>query len=356
EIENKLQKNSNYADRVEAVLSGWEHLAGTVRPDGTHIQELAFFLYKWSLRLVLYGEWTGLAQIVKTRLQAILQKCSRVGVLEPLCRTLLPLVNEPWGHPTLKAIFSGTQEIADEEVIKYIEAETWEVIRVRVDTMMESKKCEDLAFRILKVCLRCIELKNDTARPEIPHYTDEDHNHFMDLYFGLLYKEDQITFVREVGELETKGVQMVNRIVKKQEKLKVWKHRLKIGNLAAKVLLTVACKKNDNPFFWQAFNEWCDIQQELKTPDDELQKMIHRLRQEIEISSHIYTMASILYQKFGECCRALVTELFIRGLTIDMNSREGIMVKSEDKRPKELVELELQMACGYMDLAQVNSI
>lgn len=73
------------------------------------------FLCRWSLQLILQGEWPGLAQIVKTRLGVTLQRCSRVAVLQPLCRTLLPLVSDPWGHTT-KTIFSDS-EISDEEGI-----------------------------------------------------------------------------------------------------------------------------------------------------------------------------------------------------------------------------------------------
>lgn len=70
-------------------------------------------LFRWSLRLILQGEWPGLAQIVKTRLGVTLQRCSRVAVLQPLCRTLLPLVSDPWGQTT-KTIFSDS-EVQDEE-------------------------------------------------------------------------------------------------------------------------------------------------------------------------------------------------------------------------------------------------
>lgn len=35
---------------------------------------------------------------------------------------------------------------------------------------------------------------------EVPLYTDEDHNHFVDLYFVLLYKFQRKTFLDEVIE------------------------------------------------------------------------------------------------------------------------------------------------------------
>ncbi|XP_037801303.1 uncharacterized protein LOC119596200 [Penaeus monodon] len=197
EIENQLvRQGASYENRVSAVLSGWEHLAGTVQGDVSEVQPLATFLYKWSLRLILQGEWPGLAQIVKTRLGVTLQRCSKVAILDPLCRTLIPLVSDPWGHPTLKAILSEA-EVEDSEASKYISNESWEVVRVRVDTMVESR-CEELAFRVLKICVRCIRLRSEGM--EVPLYTDEDHNHFVDLYFVLLYKFQRKTFLDEVAQ------------------------------------------------------------------------------------------------------------------------------------------------------------
>lgn len=47
EIENQLSRPGvSYENRVSAVLSGWEHLAGTVEGDVGQLQPLASFLYK----------------------------------------------------------------------------------------------------------------------------------------------------------------------------------------------------------------------------------------------------------------------------------------------------------------------
>lgn len=47
EIENQLSRPGvSYENRVSAVLSGWEHLAGTVESDVGQLQPLASFLYR----------------------------------------------------------------------------------------------------------------------------------------------------------------------------------------------------------------------------------------------------------------------------------------------------------------------
>lgn len=38
---------------------------------------------------------------------------------------------------------------------------------------------------------------------EVPLYTDEDHNHFVDLYFMLMFKFDRQDFVSEVSQVHT---------------------------------------------------------------------------------------------------------------------------------------------------------
>ncbi|XP_042226561.1 uncharacterized threonine-rich GPI-anchored glycoprotein PJ4664.02-like isoform X2 [Homarus americanus] len=356
EIESQLiRPGVSYENRVSAVLSGWEHLAGTVQGDVSQVQPLAAFLYRWSLRLVLQGEWPGLAQIVKTRLGVTLQRCSRVAVLQPLCHTLLPLVSDPWGHTTKTIFFDSDSEVQDSEAIKYISNETWEVVRVRVDTMIESR-CEELAFRVLKVCIRCIRLRSEGL--EVPHFTDEDHNHFVDLYFVLLYKFQRKAFLDEVKALDVnEGVNLVRRLVAKQDKTKVWKHRLKIADLAIQIFLATTIVKKFNHDFWCVFHEWCGVQEAAAVADELLSQMIHKYMQLSESSLHIYRMSSILHTKFGNRLASLVTELLIRALTMDMNSLEALKLKQKgDNMKDEHLLLEQQMAAGFMDLATVFTI
>lgn len=47
---------------------------------------------------------------------------------------------------------------------------------------------------------RCIRLRSEGMG--VPLYTDEDHNHFVDLYFVLLYKFQRKAFLDEVSTAE----------------------------------------------------------------------------------------------------------------------------------------------------------
>ena len=48
EIESQLERSdATYGDKVNAVLSGWDSLAGTASTSATHMLPLASFLYRW---------------------------------------------------------------------------------------------------------------------------------------------------------------------------------------------------------------------------------------------------------------------------------------------------------------------
>lgn len=67
------------------------------------------------------------------------------------------------------------------------------------------------------------------------------------------------------------------------------------------------------------------------------------------------TLNEIIFQ-FGSRLASLVTELLIRALTMDMNSLEALKLKqTEGSSKEEQVQLEQQMASGFMDLATVFS-
>ncbi|KAG7166497.1 putative mucin-17-like 3 [Homarus americanus] len=94
----------------------------------------------------------------------------------------------------------------------------------------------------------CIRLRSEGL--EVPHFTDEDHNHFVDLYFVLLYKFQRKAFLDEVKALDVnEGVNLVRRLVAKQDKTKVWKHRLKIADLAIQIFLATTIVKKFNHDF-----------------------------------------------------------------------------------------------------------
>ena len=76
--------------------------------------KISKLLSSWTLRLVIQGEWPKLGQIVKTRVEATLQRCCQNPSVEPLTSTLRPLVKDPWGHPVLKHAISA-EPVTDEQ-------------------------------------------------------------------------------------------------------------------------------------------------------------------------------------------------------------------------------------------------
>ena len=105
-------------------------------------------LFRWSLRLILQGEWPGLAQIVKTRLGVTLQRCSRVAVLQPLCRTLLPLVSDPWGQTT-KTIFSDSEVQDEEGLLEFMQELTLCLYRIYCHVVLNIMSFHQRVFCLL---------------------------------------------------------------------------------------------------------------------------------------------------------------------------------------------------------------
>ncbi|KAB7496756.1 Toll-interacting protein [Armadillidium nasatum] len=302
------------------------------------------------------GEWPTLNKIVKTRLKATLQRCNKDERLKQICDSLLPLVTDPWGHPTLKAILAGSP-VSDKEVEEYILEETWPIFRVRINTLVE-QRCEKIAFNVLKECMRYIRLKANTAERPLLN-SQEDHNHFVDLYFILLCKYEKQKFVQEIKDMNfVEGANHVRRLLAQQEqqKGKIWKSRRKVANLEMQIFVTACIMKPFDDVFPNFFIEWCNVMKELEIDGNELVQMMRKFLELKASSRHVYTMGSILHQQFGEIHAALVTELLIRALTSDMNELEAVKLQAKDGPKEEQIRLEHQMADGFMNLATVFAL
>lgn len=74
--------------------------------------------FRHTLYLVLQGEWPKLSPATKTHLSVTLQRCANLlsnHNAAPRCKTLIGLVNDPWGHPILHRILNGASDVDDSE-------------------------------------------------------------------------------------------------------------------------------------------------------------------------------------------------------------------------------------------------
>lgn len=79
---------------------------------------MAIPFVRHTLYLVLQGEWPKLSPATKTHLSVTLQRCANLlsnHNAAPRCKTLIGLVNDPWGHPILHRILNGASDVDDSE-------------------------------------------------------------------------------------------------------------------------------------------------------------------------------------------------------------------------------------------------
>lgn len=72
--------------------------------------------FRDTLNLVLQGEWPGLARATKTHLLVTLTRCASSLAKHPSApkyESLIEIIKEPWGHPTIKRIIDN--EVANIE-------------------------------------------------------------------------------------------------------------------------------------------------------------------------------------------------------------------------------------------------
>ena len=105
------------SEQIDGVLPVYSSLIGNQRMLATRAfvtDPSRYFLCRWTLKLVLQGEWPGLQRIVKTRISTSLHRCSQDAVLSPLINPLLPLVSSPWEAPQLKLVLDSDKVTPEE--------------------------------------------------------------------------------------------------------------------------------------------------------------------------------------------------------------------------------------------------
>ena len=70
--------------------------------------------HRWTLELVLQGDWPSLQRIVKTRLSTSLHRCCKDPILDAVIGPLLPLVSNPWEGEALKLVLDSDSDTSEE--------------------------------------------------------------------------------------------------------------------------------------------------------------------------------------------------------------------------------------------------
>ncbi|KAG8237166.1 hypothetical protein J437_LFUL016650 [Ladona fulva] len=303
-IKNPKKK---YQDKVSALLSGWERLASLASGSPAAVNSLAECLYRDTLTLVLKGHWPKLSPATKTHLSVTLQRCVS-SLISPSalkkCRDLIGLVHNPWGDPTLTEIFNNPEKIDDAKVIDFCLSEKDSMLFVRLETLCDSK-CEDLALKLARACLRCLKLSDTRFRNVC---TPDELNFILDLYIFLLYKFKNVQeIIHELKHLDLKeGLQLIRRYsATKNVNIppRIWKNSQKVAELAAQYFLAVAMVKpvaETVGLLKDLMTEWAMLHSRDEAISENLANMIRKLIQPAESALHVYIFIEVLVDKVKE--------------------------------------------------------
>ncbi|XP_033610891.1 serine-rich adhesin for platelets isoform X3 [Cryptotermes secundus] len=345
-----------YPDKVNALLSAWEHVTAFIATSAHEASEtLIDWVHRHTLYLVLQGEWPKLSPATKTHLSVTLQRCASLlsnHNAAPRCRTLIGLVNDPWGHPILHRILNGASDVDDSEVLELCQTEKGILLSMRLEMLCESK-CEDLALKLAEAIHRCLRSRDSCFLEES---SDEQFFYTIDMYIALLYKFKRIhDIIKELKHFNLKdGLLLVRRYALKDGKrARVWKYSAKVAELAAQYFLTVAMVKpvsETGTLLQDLMTEWALLHSDLPSVSQTLPNMIRKLIQPAESAVHIYLFCQVLVNQFGDALKSLCIELYIKGLTTDMNELEQQKMKNDKEKVR---EAEVRLSDGFLKLADL---
>ncbi|KAL1110603.1 hypothetical protein AAG570_008131 [Ranatra chinensis] len=260
---------------------------------------------RYTLQLLLHGDWPKLNQAVKTHLGVILHRC--VGLLSKInaevankCCSLINLVHDPWKHPTLHKILHNLPT-TEEEVNVFFEEEGSQLLVMRLEVLCESK-CEDLALSLAESCFRYLRHSNVSQSSHVIYIRDV----LLALLFRYKRNHDIITQLKLLDLQE--GLNLVQRYAKRSnEGPRIWRNSDKVAEIAAHAILAsamVQCVEDPEKqqLLYDLIKEWVLIHIPKRSPTNQtIQNMIRKMIQTAESSLHIYIFCKVLINEVIIC-------------------------------------------------------
>ncbi|KAK3605793.1 hypothetical protein CHS0354_002404 [Potamilus streckersoni] len=168
--------------------------------------ELCQYIFILCAKTVLNIEWQQLDENDRNRqnftstVQSVHELLKDLGFNR--FHLILSLMKTHWTHPVLSRIMSGEEEDESEEGLNYILGEDPEILKLRVEMMID-ENCEEFALNLCCWSLRHPDLANDQKVQQ--------------LYLFLLHKQQQFEKLQEeCSKIEChNGIKIINALEKK---------------------------------------------------------------------------------------------------------------------------------------------
>nr|CAD7197670.1 unnamed protein product [Timema douglasi] len=350
------------SDRVHYLTTAWHNLpdfaiCGSVEST----EHLAQCLYHYTVNLMLLGDWDKLSSSVKTHMSVTLKRSASFILNHPVgqkCVALSETVKEPWGHPTLKKIFDRSQDLSETEILDFCNSEKGFLLCTRLKVLCQSKTFWDMALELAETCVNCLRSAESRLHQES---CVEEINYILDVYLALLKRFKTVQDV--MNQLKylslQQGLELVRRYVGRiGSRIRVFKRSLELAKLTSEFFLAVAIVKplsETGPILEDLMMEWALVHSRLPSAPQVIPVEIHKFVKSAVSAVTIYKFCEVLIKQFGEVLKPLCIELYITGLTIDLNV---LQEHKEINDNGKIEETEERLSDGFLKLADLvkNSV
>uniref|UniRef100_A0A0A9WP34 Zinc finger protein Rlf/292/654 TPR repeats domain-containing protein n=2 Tax=Lygus hesperus TaxID=30085 RepID=A0A0A9WP34_LYGHE len=361
ELENVLLEESKpYTDKLDAVVSTWKYFyeQANDKESPEVLNQVLPALYRAAVRIILHGDWPRLKHVTRRKFTSLIKRCNQYLYRKfpdsaKKCKTLTFLWVDPWDHPTLRLILEKATA-PDEDVCSLINHEGSELLFLRLEAMCEGK-CEDLALQLAACYLK--HLKQSVDCHDI--VVDDMNDIFIALLYKFNKKQEVIDMLKAMPISD--GIKLISRFCEKSKnKGRLWKHFDKMKYVACNTLLDMTMDicmdlEEDRQSLCGLIEEWINLNIAAKMSSDEslkqVSEIVRRLIGTAGSARHIYIFTQVLNNKYGGRVKLLCIELYIRGLSLNLNEIEELKALADEK----LIKANKDLADGFLQLAELFS-
>lgn len=318
--------------KISTLLQLWVSLI--TNPTKTdHISKAFFTLFRKTTVAILSPDWMSVTLSLKEKLINAVDIAGQAlkPVIEDssqLCGVLRRTAQEPWKNKAWKHILDGSLDIDDQNVCYCLAAEPEDVLLARVQFLAQSG-CERQAMSLAKCCFKFFNRfkngtwpirthdtlnSNERQGPKVANYCRFSS---MEWFLFLLQKKNKLSdIVKETSNLSChEGVQLIKFLRIKCTSDPLCPTLTNIFLVRDFMFPSKYCCTRDLIVLWVSLHE----KKKMTDIADAVRKLLVSYA---STSAHFYLFVDVLWEQFGSKLLSLYVEMYVRGLTADVNFLE----------------------------------
>ncbi|PRD32968.1 UNVERIFIED_CONTAM: hypothetical protein NCL1_18868 [Trichonephila clavipes] len=305
-------------------------------------------LYRESAMMIFGGHWTSMNIIYKRGLaRALIQYSHTMGKYvkgsEGLCSALVMAVYDPWGDPIIRRLLNQ-EDVEPNLVEEFISSEPRELLLIRIECLVNAH-FEEAAIRLLRCSLQSVSAFSVNSTDKCDNEKDWKWS-YMEWLLRLLFRKRRLNdIITESSACSCHdGVRLIYRTFHSSMEDDEPLTETLINLFLVRDLLF----KSNYCCTSELMKLWCEFQAKKQKTVSEIQESARKLLiGHASFSAQFYLFVDILWGKFGIALLPLYLEMYIRGLTSDLNFLEA--ARQADNK-EYVIEIENHMAAMYFKL------